>query len=321
MKFNEKLFELRKQKGWSQEELGFKLNVTRQTISKWEIGETSPKLEELQTLSKLFEISVDELIGNEAVKEQTYEIDNTKKKTKIKMILKWIIFIILAIYLGYSLHKYLIINEFLKRYNNSKEFYGFNYGIIEIITDNNEIISWKQYCNDKGVLKVYDTLGNTIKKEEHFYGEDKTECVKSICYEYDLMNKTYTKKEYDEYYSILTSDFESDSKLQNEINSNIIDSGFFRKVLVSLNPMYFMGIRDDQIGIAKGIFNVTNNFYRVTIDNGKTNNNYPNIMYFREHLDENNKAHKQTTMYQKITLEKSNEFFDTETEKCILIEE
>lgn len=38
MEFSEKLMELRKQKGWSQEELGNRLNVTRQTVSKWELG-------------------------------------------------------------------------------------------------------------------------------------------------------------------------------------------------------------------------------------------------------------------------------------------
>ena len=44
MKFNEKLINLRKQKGLSQEELGYKLNVTRQTVSKWELGETTPEI-------------------------------------------------------------------------------------------------------------------------------------------------------------------------------------------------------------------------------------------------------------------------------------
>lgn len=40
MKFNEKLIQLRKKEGLSQEELGYKLNVTRQTVSKWELGQT-----------------------------------------------------------------------------------------------------------------------------------------------------------------------------------------------------------------------------------------------------------------------------------------
>lgn len=45
MKFNEKIIELRKKQGLSQEELGYKLNVTRQTVSKWELGQTTPEMD------------------------------------------------------------------------------------------------------------------------------------------------------------------------------------------------------------------------------------------------------------------------------------
>ena len=69
MKFNEKILELRKGKGYSQEELSFKLNVARQTISKWESGSTTPDMDNLIKLSKIFDISVDELIGKEISKE------------------------------------------------------------------------------------------------------------------------------------------------------------------------------------------------------------------------------------------------------------
>jgi len=65
MSFSEKLIELRKSKGWSQEELGDKLDVTRQTLSKWELGQTTPEMDKLIELSKLFDISIDVLVGNE----------------------------------------------------------------------------------------------------------------------------------------------------------------------------------------------------------------------------------------------------------------
>ena len=63
MTFHENLFRLRKEKGLSQEELGNRLNVARQTISKWETGETTPELEKLIQLAEFFEISMDELVG------------------------------------------------------------------------------------------------------------------------------------------------------------------------------------------------------------------------------------------------------------------
>ena len=70
MNFNEKLMELRKQKGWSQEELGNRLNVTRQTISKWELAQTTPEMDKLVEISQLFDISLDELLNNPRFGEQ-----------------------------------------------------------------------------------------------------------------------------------------------------------------------------------------------------------------------------------------------------------
>ena len=62
MEFNNKLYNLRKQRGLSQEELANRLNVSRQTISKWEVGESTPDMEKLVALSDLYEISLDELV-------------------------------------------------------------------------------------------------------------------------------------------------------------------------------------------------------------------------------------------------------------------
>lgn len=70
MEFNNKLYELRKQKGLSQEELANRLNVSRQTVSKWEVGESSPDMEKLVAISELFDISLDELVLDKAVKKE-----------------------------------------------------------------------------------------------------------------------------------------------------------------------------------------------------------------------------------------------------------
>ena len=119
MKFNEKLIELRKKEGLSQEELGYKLNVTRQTVSKWELGQTTPEMDKLVEMSKIFNISVDELI-NES-KSETNINDNatsiiedqpiTEKSTKeknIKIIIVGVLVIVLVLivvklFTGFSL--------------------------------------------------------------------------------------------------------------------------------------------------------------------------------------------------------------------------
>lgn len=69
MTFAERLMALRRAKGWSQEELGEKLGVTRQTVSKWELGSTTPEMEKLSAMGGLFGVSLDELVNGE--REQT----------------------------------------------------------------------------------------------------------------------------------------------------------------------------------------------------------------------------------------------------------
>ena len=100
MEFNNRLYERRKQKGFSQEELAGRLNVSRQTVSKWEVGESTPDMEKLLAISDLFGVSLDELVkGEEAqpagtsetivkselysdIKEHVLTEDNKKKAQK-----------------------------------------------------------------------------------------------------------------------------------------------------------------------------------------------------------------------------------------------
>ena len=62
MNFNKNLQELRKKNNLSQEELAEKINVARQTISKWELGETAPNLEQAISLANALKVDLNELI-------------------------------------------------------------------------------------------------------------------------------------------------------------------------------------------------------------------------------------------------------------------
>ena len=66
MTFGEKLFKLRKEKGFSQENLAEKLNTTRQAISKWENGQGFPETEKLLMIGNIFEVSIDYLLKETA---------------------------------------------------------------------------------------------------------------------------------------------------------------------------------------------------------------------------------------------------------------
>lgn len=67
MKFSEKVRDLRTRNGLSQEELSEKLDVSRQTVSKWEAGCSFPEIEKLIALSDLFKVSIDYLLKDKQV--------------------------------------------------------------------------------------------------------------------------------------------------------------------------------------------------------------------------------------------------------------
>lgn len=64
MELADKILQFRKALGLSQEQLAEQIGVSRQSISKWETGQSAPELDKLVTLSKVFGISTDELLGN-----------------------------------------------------------------------------------------------------------------------------------------------------------------------------------------------------------------------------------------------------------------
>ena len=109
MKFNEKLFELRKSKGLSQEQLAEKLDVSRQAVSKWETGDAFPEAPKLLAIAKLFGVTTDFLLddsldsytapknrsNNDALEKVHSEAGNFFRKHG------WILGIILAVYGAY----------------------------------------------------------------------------------------------------------------------------------------------------------------------------------------------------------------------------
>ena len=62
MTFAEKIYQLRRQNGWSQEDLAQRLHVSRQSISKWENALSMPEGTKLSEIARLFQISLDELL-------------------------------------------------------------------------------------------------------------------------------------------------------------------------------------------------------------------------------------------------------------------
>lgn len=156
MKINEKLISLRKEKGWSQEELANQLNVSRQAISKWELGESLPDTNNIMQLSKLYGKSIDDLLDNNSV----------SKKIKSKNVFKIIVFlllILLIIYAFISISKYNAIDTINKEFANYKVLNNYKFEISEFSMEQEDIIEQKNtevYYKD-GILKKVFTSGNT----------------------------------------------------------------------------------------------------------------------------------------------------------------
>lgn len=83
MNLGERLFELRKAKSLTQDEVAEKLNVTRQTVSKWETNQSTPDFDKIVPISELFEIGVEELLtGKKEEKQKKEEVQEKKVITK-----------------------------------------------------------------------------------------------------------------------------------------------------------------------------------------------------------------------------------------------
>ncbi|MBQ8871143.1 MAG: helix-turn-helix transcriptional regulator [Clostridia bacterium] len=103
MKFNEKMIMLRKQHNLSQEKVAEKLKVARQTVSKWELGETTPEMDKLIMISELYNITLDELVKEENQEKIVNDPNNTNSQKLAGMTIKILkgigIFIIILVIL------------------------------------------------------------------------------------------------------------------------------------------------------------------------------------------------------------------------------
>lgn len=89
MIFAEKLTQLRKKAGWSQEELASRLNVSRQSVSKWESAQSVPDLSRIVELSELFNVTTDYLLKDE-IEEKQEEIPLPDLPEEVSSTTNWV---------------------------------------------------------------------------------------------------------------------------------------------------------------------------------------------------------------------------------------
>ena len=162
MNFSEKLYELRKKEGLSQEELAEKVGVSRQTISKWEMGQSSPEMEKLVNLSKLFSLSIDELVGNDVTNEKENTSQEDVKPKKKHIFLK-VIIIICIIYFIICVTKFILLTRQVLITNSINEE---NYSIHKFIVNTDDAFPDKSFyinmfiekIDNKYIMTIYNTI-------------------------------------------------------------------------------------------------------------------------------------------------------------------
>ena len=85
MIFADKLISLRKRAGWSQEELANQLDVTRQSVSKWEGAQSIPDLEKIVQLSRLFGVTTDYLLKDELEEPENIPEDPSPARRRVSL--------------------------------------------------------------------------------------------------------------------------------------------------------------------------------------------------------------------------------------------
>lgn len=183
MNLGKKIAELRRKNNLSQEELGEKVGVARQTISKWEIGDTTPDINQVKIISKIFNISIDELVDNDINNVIVEKVSNTEKLAGITikilkvlgiLIIAFIILVFLFVIIfmvdmprkDYDIvgrtkiscqlnnEEYVYEAEYNKNYqviNSGGDAYIVNHTDIESYEDVNKIIAHiEDYFNDHG---------------------------------------------------------------------------------------------------------------------------------------------------------------------------
>lgn len=199
---------LRVEKGWTQDELAEKLYVRRQSISKWEIGKTSPDSENFKLLSEIFNVSIDELISGEYISKKDAIAKSEELKIKIiddanivksknKLLKKMIIALFIILILCFTLY------YFVMTYNRFKMYY---------ITGSSDGVSITDGLLFETNEKIFFQLGNVnIDKEEIlsttiYYLKDGDQ---NLIYQSNDYDNRYIQdnKNYPEYFNTDVSNF------------------------------------------------------------------------------------------------------------------
>lgn len=199
MSFGENLINLRRQKGWSQDDLANNLNISRQAISKWENNTSKPDVDNIEKISKIFSVKIDELLNNELPNDKAVALDVKKeeKKEKTITIVKLMIIAVIILYAISVIYKFaslLVIVNGVQKYANLN-----NYHYVITTYDENGLAEkeecWFKDGISKTVSKTADGLNITCidypKNEGYTKLSDDGEETSINMEDYNYAHKNY----------------------------------------------------------------------------------------------------------------------------------
>lgn len=271
MNFSDNLIKLRKGKGWSQEELADKLGLSRQAISKWEVGTSKPDIDNVIKISKLFEISIDELVNNEIVKTEAISI-YVNKNNKRDRVLKWLrllMIVLVIIYVVYVIYKFVMLFRITQAELQYKDLNNYHY----VITKYDETgLKEKEECwykdgvsktvsttydGENGITKI--TCIDFISNIGYVEGEKKEKSELNI----DTMTKDMLNNGKDQFYLKLPMDVRNENKVLDTVLS-VVD--FDMNIMIQEDDILFY-VNDSFVHFEKGTMKPKSFYYKDNLYN------------------------------------------------------
>ncbi len=311
-KIGQHIKKLRIERGWSQYELAEKIPITRQSVSKWECGKTTPDSSTFIILSKIFGVSIRELmIGDEDEEEQEVKIqdvalsildENISKTKKIKKVMIINGLIILTILILFLVYYFITSYNSIKFYivNGSGENFTHSKGILIITKEKFYFQSGKIIPKDENInIDKIDIYYSYKGKEKLIFSGNDNNFLISDYYGYNLLFKyndineivknlylviTYNETEKEKINLKLTNDF-SNNKIFSNKSDLMIKNKESKSTIDEIDK-----IKEPEN--LQNVFNETNKEFNKSIDsksNEKEKNN-SNLLESNKNTDDKNSA-------------------------------
>ena len=300
MKLNEKIIEIRKKNGLSQEEFGEKIGVSRQAVSKWESEQAKPDIDKIKEIAKQFNLSFDYLLNDDINNEENHQETKKQSKPSFKKWLK-VIGILLLIYLLISIYKFITLYRIYKIADSfSENNYWMNqeFEMPNGSTTNRDVTK----IGEKQIEEIYNYSMDDINLKDEYgnvmpYAIQYVDSSSKIAYtlNYDSDKKMYV---YSNLKDICISDEEwlQTLDIENAIKEttlSLIPSNFKDILLQSINPMSFVSnheINITSLNKTKSQIILSDDYlvigYYLQTEFGKTLTITLSYDYVQDHFDE-----------------------------------